>query len=128
MEAIVKPKPEIYKAWPRGMQLVNKQTPQVVNPNDVQIKVIAGGICGTDVGIYNSKDSLKNSMSSLTSPNVTIGHEFCGKITDAGSKAKLRLAGLVIEKSREYKALKKFTKNRTAALIAKDKGFIQFLN
>ncbi|MFI5252078.1 MAG: zinc-binding dehydrogenase [Bacteroidota bacterium] len=128
MEAIVKPKPEIYNAWPKGMLIVEKHIPQVERPNDVQIKVVAAGICGTDVGIYNSKDSLKQSMSSLTTPNVTIGHEFCGRITDAGPKAKLRLANLIIQKSKEYKILRKFTKNRSASQIAKDKTLIEFLN
>jgi threonine 3-dehydrogenase len=128
MEAIVKPKPEIYKAWPKGMLHVEKPIPQVQKPNDVQLKVVAGGICGTDVGIYNSKDSLKNSMASISAQGVTIGHEFCGRITDAGPKAKLRLAAMVIEKSKEYKALKKFTRNRTASQVAKDKSFVEFLN
>jgi threonine 3-dehydrogenase len=128
MEAIVKPKPEIYKAWPKGMLLVDKPIPQVQHPNDIQLKVVAAGICGTDVGIYASKDSLKNNMSKAKNADVTIGHEFCGRITDAGPKAKLRLASMVIEKAKEYKTLGKFTKRRTAAQIAKDKSFIEFLN
>ena len=128
MKAITKPKPEIYKAWPHGMQLLEKPTPKIKNPDDVQIKVIAGGICGTDVGIYHSKDSLKNSMAAISAPNVTIGHEFCGRISDAGPKARIRLAELVIAKSKEFKALTKFTRKRSAAQIANDKTFIQFLN
>ncbi len=124
MKAVVKPKPQFYKAWQHGLQLVEKEIPVVTQPNDVQFKVVAGGICGTDVGIYNSKDSLKNNMSGLKTPDVTIGHEFCGRITDAGKKAKLRLAQLLIQKSGEFKEIKKFIKNRTAAQIAKDKRFL----
>lgn len=128
MQAIVKPKPEFYKAWPHGLRLIEKEIPIVKKSNDVQIKVVAGGICGTDVGIYNSKDSLKNSMSSLKTPNVTIGHEFCGRITDAGPKAKLRLASLLIQKSHEFKKIKTFTRERSASVIAKDGGLIEYLN
>lgn len=127
MKAIVKPRPELYQAWPKGMLLVDKHKPQIEKPDDVQIEVVAAGICGTDVGIYNSKDSVKNSMSSLKTPNVTIGHEFCGRITAAGSKAKLRLAQLVLDKSHEYPSLRKFTKKRTAAQIANDTTFEDYL-
>ncbi|MBI3189908.1 MAG: alcohol dehydrogenase catalytic domain-containing protein, partial [Ignavibacteriales bacterium] len=119
MNAVVKPKPQLYKAWPHGLQLIEKELPAVMQPDDVQFKVIAGGICGTDVGIYNSKDSLKNNMSGLTTPNVTIGHEFCGRITDAGPKAKLRLAELLIQKSREHRDTKQFINARNASRLAK---------
>ncbi len=128
MKAVVKPKPEVYQAWPKGLELVDKPIPVVQQPNDIQFKVIAGGICGTDVGIYGSKDSLKNNMSGLKTPDVTIGHEFCGRITDAGAKGKLRLAQLLIEKAREYKEIKKFVGNRTAAQVAKDKALIPYIN
>jgi threonine 3-dehydrogenase len=118
----------MYQAWPKGLQLVEKDVPRIADDTDVQLKVIAGGICGTDVGIYQSKDSLKNSMSGLTTPDVTIGHEFCGRIVDAGPKARLHLATQVIAKAKEYKELRTFVKGRTAAAIAKDKAFIPYLS
>lgn len=128
MKAVVKPKPEVYKAWPKGFQLIDKERPAVQATNDVRFKVVAAGICGTDVGIYNSKDSLKNSMSSLRTPDVTIGHEFCGRITDAGPKARQRLAALVIAKAKEYSDIKKFVRRRTPAQVAKDSHFMEYLN
>lgn len=118
----------MYKAWEKGFQLAEREKPVVKNPDDVQFIVVAAGICGTDVGIYNSKDSLKNSMANISPEGVTIGHEFCGRITDAGSKAKLKLANQVIKKSREYKEINRFVKKRTVAQVAKDKSFIEFLN
>jgi threonine 3-dehydrogenase len=127
MKALVKPKPEMYSAWPKGLQYVDKATPQVRRPNDVQLRVVAAGICGTDVGIYQSKDSLKNSMSAIGTPNVTIGHEFCGTVADAGNAAKLRLAGLLLAKTGRSKSVAKFVKRRKAREIARDPGFIQFL-
>ena len=128
MKAIIKQKPQMYQAWQKGFQLVERETPTVQNSEDIQFKVVAAGICGTDVGIYNSKDSLKNSMANISPDGVTIGHEFCGRITDAGVKARVRLANQVIQKSKEYKEIKKFVKNRTAAQLAKDKSLIEYLN
>jgi threonine 3-dehydrogenase len=128
MKAIVKQKPEMYKAWHKGLAIVEKATPVVKKSSDVQIKVVAGGICGTDVGIYNSKDSLKNTMSSLKAPNVTIGHEFCGRISDAGPAARLRLAQLVIDKSKDFSEIRKFAKNRSAKGVAGDSSFIEYVN
>ncbi|MBI1805433.1 MAG: alcohol dehydrogenase catalytic domain-containing protein [Ignavibacteria bacterium] len=128
MKAVVKPKPELYTVWPKGLSLVEKEIPVVEHANDVRLKVVAGGICGTDVGIYNSKDSLKNIMSSLKTHDVTIGHEFCGRITDAGPKAKVRLAQLVIQRSKDYADVKRYVKNRSALQLSKDKTFIEFVN
>ncbi|HTY37425.1 MAG TPA: alcohol dehydrogenase catalytic domain-containing protein [Bacteroidota bacterium] len=127
MKALVKIRPQLYKAWPKGLELVDRPIPVVKREDDVQIKVLAGGICGTDVGIYNSKDSVKNNMSSLKTPNVVTGHEFCGRIVDAGSAARMRLAKLVIAKQNEYSSVRKFTRGRTPGQVAKDKGLIDFL-
>jgi len=128
MKAVIKQKPQINQVWQKGFQLVEREKPVVQSPDDVQLKVVAAGICGTDVGIYNSKDSLKNNMSNISPGGVTIGHEFCGRITDIGSKAKLKLAYQVVHKSKEYKEINRFVEKRTAAQVAKDKSFIEFLN
>ncbi len=127
MKAVVKQKPELYKAWPKGLQLIERDIPGIKHPNDVRIKVIAGGICGTDVGIYHSKDSLKNNMSSLQSENVILGHEFCGRIESCGPRAKHRLAELLIGKSKEYPDVKKFVKSRSASQVAKDKSLTEYI-
>lgn len=128
MKAIVKPKPMQYQAWPKGLRLVQKSAPTVRHSNDVLLKVVAGGICGTDVGIYQSKDSLKRSMESLDSVDVTIGHEFCARIIEAGPRARLRLAMLTKQKAKESRKIRAFVRNRSAGQIAKDKMFLQFLN
>ncbi len=128
MKALIKPKPYPDQIWQKGFQLVDKEKPEVRDPEDVQLKIIAAGICGTDVGIYNSKESLKNSMMNISQRGVTVGHEFCGRITEAGNKAKLRLAKLMIQKSKEYKEIKKFVRYRTASQLANDKSFMSYLN
>ncbi len=127
MKALVKPKPQIYKAWPVGLELVDKPIPEPREKDDVQLRVIAAGICGTDVGIYHSKDSLKQSMSTMTGPNVTIGHEFCGRVNDAGPAARLQLARQVVRKAEGDPVIRRFTKGRTPAQLVKDKGFLMYL-
>src|SRR6201746_1341512 len=49
--------------------------------NDVKIRVLQTGICGTDLHIYDW-----DAWASKTIPiGLTIGHEFVGEITDIGS-------------------------------------------
>jgi threonine 3-dehydrogenase len=127
MNTITKSRPEAYKAWPKGLQFTQKPLPEIRSSGDVLIKVVAGGICGTDVGIYQSKDSLKQNMASLATPNVTIGHEFCGRIVDAGSKAKLRLALQLASKAKEFPEIRKFVGRRAPAQIVRDKAFLTFV-
>lgn len=127
MDAIVKQRPEFYKAWQRGLLRVSRPQPKICSDNEVKLGVIAGGICGTDVGIYQSKDSLKNSMSLVKTPDVVIGHEFCGRVTEAGPKAKRRLAELVVAKAREYPEMRRFVKRRTSIQLAKDQSLLEFV-
>ncbi len=128
MKALVKLRPEMERTWPEGLRLVEKEIPAVRNPDDVQLRVVAAGICGTDVGIYHSKDSLKRNMSGLTAPDVTIGHEFCGTISAAGTKAKLLLARQLAGKAKLDKRAAKFMKKRSPAVVARDPRFIKFLS
>lgn len=46
---------------------------------DVKIRITSGGICGSDMGIWNGTNSL------ATYPRI-IGHEFGGIVTETGSK------------------------------------------
>jgi threonine 3-dehydrogenase len=127
MKALVKPKPELSAPWPEGLRLIEKAVPRVRNAGDVLLKVTAAGICGTDVGIYHSKASLKTSMSSLTTSEVTIGHEFCGRVASAGVRGKTLLADKIVVKAKHDAVVRKFVRGRTAAAIARDPGFIGWL-
>ncbi len=123
MKAIIKDKPVEGKVWAPGLQLVEKPVPSVESPDDVIIKVFAGAICGTDVGIYNSKDSLRVEMSrALVSP-VTVGHEFSGHIVDAGSRARKHIAGLLFAKATTNPAVKNLLRGQTEAAFPKSKKF-----
>ena len=96
MLALTKPKPHLM--WDKGLELKEKKEPQIQAEDQVKIEVLAGGICGTDLGIYHSKDSVKKEMAHASVDPVTIGHEFCGRIYQAGDLAVEELTKLVSQK------------------------------
>lgn len=128
MKAVVKDKPYPGKEWHKGFKIIEKEVPEIKNPDEVKIKVIVTAICGTDVGIYNAKDSLKDSMMILETENVTVGHEFSGKIVDAGAKAKIQIARLLIEQVKSTPVVKKFVDRRSPVQLARDAHLIKFLD
>ncbi|AZZ41534.1 L-threonine 3-dehydrogenase [Acidipropionibacterium jensenii] len=74
MKALVKTRPE------PGLELIDVPDP-VVGPNEVLIKVMRTGICGTDVHIDRWDGWARHRV---TAPRI-VGHEFCGRIVDLGS-------------------------------------------
>jgi threonine 3-dehydrogenase len=127
MKAIVKPKPIDGREWPKGFQIIDKPEPRVERPNDVILKVFAGAICGTDVGIYNCKESLRVEMAKALTDPITIGHEFSGRIVDAGKKARGHLARLVFQKAKTDGDLRSFVRRKTPASLAAEKNFLSWL-
>lgn len=74
MKALVKSKAE------PGLWLEDIPEPRI-GINDVLIRVLRTGICGTDVHIYNWDD-----WAAKTIPvPMTIGHEFVGRVVEVGS-------------------------------------------
>ncbi len=74
MKALVKSRAE------RGIWLEDVPEPEM-GINDVKIRVLATGICGTDLHIYNW-----DAWSSATiPPGLTIGHEFVGEVVAMGA-------------------------------------------
>src|SRR6202166_3368532 len=64
----------------RGLWLENVPEPEP-GINDVKIRVLCTGICGTDLHIHDWNDWAR---STIHVPLV-IGHEFCGEIVEVGS-------------------------------------------
>lgn len=128
MKAILKERPPLDgKEWKTGLRLADKPVPEIQDSIDVKVRVVAGAICGTDAGIYESKESLRREMSRLSKSEVIIGHEFCGKIVDAGPKAKEVLAGMMITKSSSDPAVKTFVVGKSAKQLSKHKDFLDVL-
>ena len=63
---------------PFEVEIKEVPKPEIQDRKDVIIKVLAGGICGSDIGIFNGTNSL------ATYPRV-IGHEFAGVIEEVGA-------------------------------------------
>ncbi len=85
MKALVKSRAE------RGLWLEDVPEPEM-GINDVKIRVLATGICGTDLHIYNW-----DAWASATIPvGLTIGHEFVGEVVAMGENvADLALGQIV---------------------------------
>jgi threonine 3-dehydrogenase len=85
LKALVKSRAE------RGLWLEDVPEPEM-GINDVKIRVLATGVCGTDLHIYNW-----DAWASATIPiGLTVGHEFVGEVVAMGSNvADLAIGQLV---------------------------------
>jgi len=64
---------------PFEIRVIDIETPKITEGHDVLIRVTSGGICGSDIGIFNGSNSL------ATYPRI-IGHEFGGFVEKVGAK------------------------------------------
>ena len=71
MKAIIFKKPGEYAYEDRPV-------PQVEKPDDVQIKVLGVGICGTDLHV------LMDPPMHPAKPGIIFGHEYCGEVAAVG--------------------------------------------
>ena len=71
---------------PNNIVIEERPMPSISSPNEVLIKVKAGGICGSDVHIYHGTSSV------ATYPRV-IGHEIVGEIESVGNDVTAFSAG-----------------------------------
>lgn len=127
MKSLFKPKPQERKEWKKGFCYIERPVPVLQKPDEVKLEIQKGGICGTDLHIYKSKESLKTEMSKIRGDGVIIGHEFCGKIVEAGSLAKEHIARLIQEQNLTDGKLKSFFSGRSYDVIAEDKKFNQIV-
>ncbi len=65
---------------PQKVQVKDVEAPRVTRPDEVLVKVMASGICGTDVHIYHGEY--------LGSYPMTPGHEFSGVVVEVGEKVR----------------------------------------
>ena len=63
---------------PFHLNLVEVPDPEIKDSHDVILKILSGGICGSDIQIWNGTNSL------ATYPRI-IGHEFGGVVVETGS-------------------------------------------
>src|SRR5207245_10511923 len=70
---------------PRDLRLENEETP-LPEEGEVVIKVLASNICGTDLKSFIRGHPLMR-------PPMTMGHEFCGVVSEVGDGVKRFKAG-----------------------------------
>lgn len=66
---------------PFDVQIVEVEKPKIEKDTEVIVRVTSGGICGSDIGIWNGTNSL------ATYPRI-IGHEFGGIVVEIGKSVK----------------------------------------
>ncbi|MCL2601375.1 MAG: alcohol dehydrogenase catalytic domain-containing protein [Treponema sp.] len=63
---------------PMSLVMMNEKDPAITQPNEVLVKVMAAGICGSDMHIYHGTSPV------ATYPRV-MGHEIVGVVAETGS-------------------------------------------
>ncbi len=130
MQALVKQRPESGKPWKQGLRLVEKPIPEIHCEDEVKVKVVMAAMCGTDMGIYRSRDSLRVEMMGNKQNEVITGHEFCGEVEDAGKLARFHLARMLRERyvsHEEDEPVQRFIRGRSFEQLAVDANFLNFL-
>jgi len=130
MQALVKRRPQPDAPWEKGLRLVERPVPEVRRADDVKVKIVMAAMCGTDIGIYQSRDSVKAEMSGNRSEEVIVGHEFCAEVADAGDLARRHLARMLHERYVSHKEdddVQLFIRDRSYEQIAEDPDFLDFL-
>src|SRR5205807_38200 len=96
VKAILKERPSEGREWKKGLSIEDCPAPVIKKSSEAKIRIVAGAICGTDGAIYDSRDSLRREMLKAGKPKIVLGHEFCGRLADAGTEAREIIARLVI--------------------------------
>jgi 2-desacetyl-2-hydroxyethyl bacteriochlorophyllide A dehydrogenase len=63
---------------PAEVAVDERPEPQLQSPEDAIVDIEASGICGSDLHIYHGRVKVE--------PGFTIGHEFVGRVTEAGAQ------------------------------------------
>jgi threonine 3-dehydrogenase len=127
MKAVVKVRPQNGGEWPRGLELVDRPVPDIQHPDDVKILVRSAGVCGSDVGISNSKESFRDAIAHCQGNSVIIGHEFCGSIVDAGEQARVTLASIIERQALHDSEVAEFARGRNTGELARDRRLVEFV-
>lgn len=80
---------ELYLKKPYELELRNVETMPELKEDDVKVKVIYGGICGSDLSVFKGK------LGHAAYP-LRPGHELVGHIIEAGSRAEYAIGTRVV--------------------------------
>ena len=68
----------------RQMEMMEVRDPEIINPGDVKIKMMAVGVCGSDIHYYTQG----RIGSQIVKYPFTLGHEGAGTVVEFGSEVK----------------------------------------
>lgn len=128
MFAITKKIPKQSLQWYVGLDYTQRKEPQLSAKRPVKVQVVFAGICGTDVGIYQGKDSLALAMKNNPGHDVILGHEFCGKIVELHDSAREYVAQLLFRRKNTRREVLDFLSQKTIQQVAQDPALVEFLN
>lgn len=86
---------ELYLKKPKDIELRRVETLPPVRDDEVKIQLIYGGICGSDLGVYQGK------LRYATYP-IRPGHELLGRVIEAGKKADIETGTRVVVLPNSY--------------------------
>jgi len=127
MKALIKKKPINPPEWYKGLEIADMPEPEVSAERPVKLKIVSSGICGTDVGIYQGKDSLAIAMSRLKQDKVILGHEFCGRVQEIHKSAREQVAQMIIRRDNRSSKVKSYLEGKSVEDLTRDKKFVEFL-
>ncbi|WP_152655673.1 zinc-binding dehydrogenase [Oceanobacillus sp. CFH 90083] len=85
----------LYLEKPGQLTWIDVPVQERLHDDDVKIRVIYGGICGSDIAVYQGK---------LTHAHYPVipGHEILGEVVEAGAKAGLKVGQRVVVQPNSY--------------------------
>ena len=86
------------QVWKNPVVNIEDKPIPKIKPNEVLLKVIRCGICGSDVHMAQAYDDEYIYYPGLTAFPVTLGHEFAGEIIEVGNQAINKRTGKLYEK------------------------------
>lgn len=94
-QAAVKKTRSLYLTGPGNLALTENKDARAPKKEEVTIRLIYGGICGSDIGVYKGK------IAHASYPLVP-GHELLGTVVKAGEKAAVPVGARVVVQPNSY--------------------------
>jgi alcohol dehydrogenase/L-iditol 2-dehydrogenase len=86
-----------YADGPGRVELRDVPAPRIAGPKDIIIRVMAAGICGSDLHMYHDSQGFP-----VNRP-VTLGHEYSGVVTETGPEVtRFRIGDRVVSETPAY--------------------------
>ena len=86
---------KLYVPEPGNIEIREYESSEIIGDGDIRIKVLVGGICGSDVSVYKGKIP-------YAEYHLVPGHEVIGKVIEAGINAEFKIGDKVASYPNTY--------------------------